>query len=165
MKIKVEASHYIHTSGDQFVKKDLYLLKFSVNHIGNIHGLMPFIGVDFNETDEGYAKRLRTWKLADRDVLFTGWKVKDMGHWQVLQNEDSTCSINFEFSTYSILLYGKEYVFNAHPETIDDFITDCKRIGLKLFWNTQIIDKFGIDKITSSTKVLEYHKILRESLD
>lgn len=160
---RVEASPYNRTVGDETVKNELYLKYFDVKHLGNIKGSMPLLGVDFNETESAYAKRLRVWKQADYDVLFSDWKIKDLKHFQVATNNDGD-TLHIEPSSYSITTAGKEFHFPVLPETIDDFINDCKRIGLKLFWKQEIIDKFGADRISSETKVIEYHKILRQSL-
>jgi len=165
MKSNVEAAPFINTIGDQVIKNELYNKPFDVKHLGNKHGNMPVFGVDFHETTEGYAMRLKRWKLADREVLFDGWIVKDMQHWQVLQGIDNDVNINIEFNSYSIFLSGHEYKFPVLPDTIDDFINDCKRIGIKLFWKQEIIDKFDAVKIISKNKVVEYHKIIRENLN
>lgn len=159
----LEVAPYIHTVGDERVKNELYLSYFDVKQVGNVKGAMPIIGIDFNETEASYAKRLRNWRFADREVLFDGWIVKDMKHWHVMQREDVI--IIFEFTTYTVTIGAKEYKFNVLPETVDDFINDFKRIGVKLFWKQEIIDKFGKDKLSSSKKVIEYHKILKQSLE
>jgi len=158
----IEAAPYIFTMGDEKVKDELYLKYFDVKLIGNLKGSMPLFGVDYDESEDGYNKRLREWRFADREVLFEGWMVKDMKHSKVLYNHDKTISILFEFKDYTITIEGKEYFFPVLPETIDDFINDCKRIGLKLFWKREIIDKFGVEKITSDNKVVEYHKFLKK---
>jgi hypothetical protein len=166
MKNNVEVSPYIFTICDQKIKTELYNRFFDVKHIGNSDGSsMPVNGQDYHETNEGYINRLKKWKLKDREILFDGWIVKDLIHWQTLENPQSNASIDVEFNTYKIRLYDKEYKFPILPDTIDDFINDCKRIGLKLFWKQEIIDKFGIDKITSPHKVIEYHRIIRENLN
>lgn len=157
-----EAAPYIFTTEDTIVKKELYNKYFDVKFIGNIKGLMPLFGVDFDETEDGYAKRLREWRFADREVIFSGWIVKDMKHSKILYSPDKSITIVFEFKDYVITVDGKDYSFPVLPETIDDFINDCKRIGLKLFWKQEIIDKFGIEKVTSENKVIEYHKFLKK---
>ena len=151
MENDFEAAPYIQTIGDEVAKNNLYLQFFDVKHLGNLKGAMPIFGVDFHETNEAYANRLKIWKFADKEVLFDGWVVKDMKHWQFLHYGENVTVI-FEFNTYSITAFGKEYKFSVLPDTIDDFINDCKRIGLKLFWKPEIIDKFGIEKITSEKK-------------
>src|SRR5258705_4633460 len=135
MENNVEAAPFIHTVGDTGVKDGLYLKYFSVEQVGNLKGSMPICGVDFQETEIAYSKRLRDWRFADREVLFNGWIVKDMKHWQHLTSTDGETTILFEFKTYEIVNGGKVYIFPVLPETIDDFINDCKRIGVKLFWN------------------------------
>lgn len=165
MQNNVEAAPFIHTIGDAVVKNELYTKYFSVEHIGNIKGQMPICGVDFHETEASYAKRLRDWRFSDREVFFEGWIIKDMKHWQHAVSGDNETSILFEFKSYEIVNRGKIYRFPVLPETIDDFINDCKRIGLKLFWKQEIIDKFGVEKISSTKKVVDYDKILRQTLD
>ncbi len=157
-----EAAPYIFTTEKNKVKNELYEKYFDVKHIGNLKGFMPLFGIDFDDTEEGYNKRLREWRFADREVFFDGWFVKDMKHSKVLYNQDKTITIVFEFKDYKITIDKKEYCFPVLPETIDDFINDCKRIGLKLFWKQEIIDKFGVGNVTSDTKVVEYHKFLKK---
>lgn len=161
----VEAAPFIHTVGDAVVKDELYLKYFSIERIGNIKGTMPICGIDFQETEVSYAKRLRDWRFTDREVLFNGWIVKDMKHWHHVTNSEGSITMLFEFKTYEIANGHHVYKFPVHPETIDDFINDCKRIGLKLFWKPEIIDKFGVEKISSTKKVVDYHKLFRETLD
>lgn len=146
MNSRLEVSPYIHTVGDETVKNNLYLKYFDVKHIGNLKGSMPILGVDFNETDAAYVKRLRAWKLADQDVLFSNWTIKDLKHFQVAVS-DAGDTIQFDFATYHIKTIHKEYLFPVLPNTIDDFILDCTRIGVKLFWKQEIIDKFGADHL------------------
>lgn len=165
MKNNAEAAPFIHTVGDAEVKNDLYLKYFAPEQLGNLKGTMPICGVDFQETEASYAKRLRDWRFADRAVIFDDWIVKDMKHWHHVTNAEGSITMLFEFKTYEIANGQHVYKFPVLPETIDDFINDCKRIGLKLFWKKEIIDKFGEEKITSTKKVIEYHKMFRQTLD
>lgn len=165
MENKLEAAPFIHTVGDVVVKNELYTKYFSVEHIGNLKGSMPICGVDFQETEGEYAKRLRDWRFADREVLFDGWVVKDMKHWHHLTSTDGQCTVLFDSKSYEIANGRKVYKFPVLPETIDDFINDCRRIGIKLFWKQEIIDKFGVEKISSTKKVVDYTKLLGQTLD
>lgn len=164
MTTSIEAAPFAHTTGDQSIKEKLYLKHFDVKFLGNIKGSLPVMGVDFNETEVAYAKRLREWKLAENEVIFSGWKLKDMKHYQVATNADGI-SIHVDFNAYSITVGRREYKFPILPETIDDFINDCKRIGIKLFWKQEIIDNFGMERITSERKVIEFYKIVRGNLN
>lgn len=165
MRNEVEASPFINTICDEIAKNELYTKFFDPKHLGNMTGKMPLMGVDFHETEAAYAKRLRLWKQAENEVLFDGWNVKDMKHWQIAVSRDGNTTIQIDFNTYTITTSEKEYKFPTIPENIDDFINDCKRIGVKLFWKQEIIDKFGEKRISSTKKVVEIHKILGQSLD
>jgi len=161
---RIEAPPYLNTDGDINVRNNIYLQFFKTEHLGNIKGDMPIMGVDFNETEAAYAKRLRAWRMAENEVIFDGWKIKDMKHWQLATSLSGEETIMFEFNAYTVTLGKKEYKFPTHPDTVDDFINDCKRIGLKLFWKQDIIDKFGAKSISSERRVIEFHKILRQPL-
>lgn len=140
----IEAVPYLLNVNGEKLRNELYGLSFNIKHVGNLEGSMPLFNIDFHENEEEYAARLRRWRFADRAVLFDGWIVKDMQHWHVIYSKDYTISILIEFNTYSITLKNKEYKFPILPDTIDNFINDCRRISLKLFWKQEIIDKFGI---------------------
>lgn len=165
MKTNIEVPPFIYSTGDNELKQALYSKSFDVKHIGNIKGLLPIIGVDFNETEQSYGKRLKLWKLAENDVLFEGWKIKDMKHWHFITSADKKITFIFEFSNYTTVINDREYKFPSLPDTIDDFINDCRRIGIKLFWKQEIIDKFGVDKLSSQKKMIDYSQILRQTLD
>ncbi len=156
----IEVPPFIHTNGNEDVKNELYLKHFDIKYLGNITGSMPLMGIDYNETESAYTKRLRCWKQADMNVIFDGWSIKDLKQFQIATDKNGN-TIQFDFNSYSVTIESREYKFPLLPETIDDFINDCKRIGLKLFWKQEIINKFDADHISSEKKVVEYHKILK----
>ena len=161
MNQQIEVPPFIETSGDVILKKEIFGVYFDVNRVGNIKGSMPLMGVDFNETEIAYAKRLRIWRQNDHEVLFSGRTVKDMNQFQIAKNGNGD-TIQFDFDSYTITTRGQEYVFPKHPTTVDEFITDCRRIGLKLFWKQEIIDKFGADQLSSKKSTSSYHNVLRQ---
>jgi hypothetical protein len=162
MEIIVEAAPYINTVGIHGVRRDLYKSSFDASKIANVRGEKPIKRYGFFESDDAYQKRLEQWEKAETKVLFAGWECKDMLHWQKLINTKERITIEFHESNYLVDYLGKEYEFPILPDTIDDFINDCKRIGVVLFWNDSTVQKFGFENITSEEKVTAYQTILKQ---
>jgi hypothetical protein len=158
----VEVSPFIDTNLSIKAKEELYSIPFSYERIANKLGEKPIKNFGFLESEEGYNQRLKKWLKEDDHVLFYGWICKDMLHYQEIRNIENTIVITFEFNEYVVKYGKKEYVFPVHPDTIDDFINDMKRIGVKLHWNEKIVDIYGIENISSHKKVVDYHQILKD---
>ncbi len=160
MEILVEASPYIDTVGSSKAKSELYNIPFEFNRIGNALGEKPIKHFGFWESDNAFADRLDKWKNAEKNVLFEGWICKDMLHFQELRIKN--ISITIEPTTYEVNYSGRKFLFPQLPDTIDDFINDFKRIGIKLFWKQEIADIYGIEHVTSNKKIIDYYSLLKE---
>ena len=66
--------------------------------------------------------------------LFDGWEYDEWNEifWYEPDNNDVVASISEDNQT---ILYNFTYEWrNIIPETLDDFIRDCQRINIPLFW-------------------------------
>lgn len=160
--MKFEASPSLHVEGNNFIARiGLYNQYFDVAKFANLKGSKPVKGAGFWESDEAFNERLKSWETHEKDVLFEGWVCKDMNHFQVIKHEEDDVVLNFELHDYSITVAGKKFTFPVLPETIDDLITDFRRIGVKLFWKENVIVNYGLNNVTSHKKVVEHYKIIR----
>jgi len=77
------------------------------------------------------------------DVLFDGWRGKNMVNWYKFTNDDK---IVLEFyPTYYTLrkeVKGSITYMLSIPKTIDDFINDMLRFGVQLYWTDWIDQNF-----------------------
>lgn len=162
--MKFEAAPYIYTIGDETTKKELYAKFFEVECFANLRGEKPVKGYGFLESDNAFAERLELWQKAEDSVLFEDWTCKDMRHFHVLRNAKENIDVVFYFNShYIVTMAGKEYAHPSYPMTIDDLINDFKRLGVKLYWKESIVEKYGIENVTSFRKVIEYHKIIKDA--
>ncbi len=158
-----EVAPYILSRGDDSARKKLYLLPFDVTLIANVKGDRPIFKEGFLETQETYMKRLKIWEEHEEKLIFEGWSCKDLGMFQVLTREYDATKIEITpFSGYSVTTEtGKKIEYYTLPDTVDDFITDLRRLGIKLFWKDRIMDMYG-GMITCDKEVVEYYKIIKD---
>lgn len=161
-KISIEASPFIDTKGSKEAKDGLYNLSFDFSRIANKHGDQPQKMGGFWESDEAFNKRLSTWNVEERTVLFQDWQCKDMHHYQEIYFKPKNIIITFESNVYEVNYSGRKFLYPTLPDTIDDFINDLKRIGIKLFWKEEIADIYGIENITSNKKIIDYYAIIKD---
>ncbi len=158
-----EAAPYILSIGDESAKKKIYLQQFDVELLANLKGEKPIYKYGFLESQEAYLNRLKAWEDNEHNVIFDGWTCKDLGMFQVLVREHDSTKIEITpYSGYAVTTdTGKRIEFYCLPDTVDEFITDMKRLGIKLFWKDWVMNEYG-DKITSDKKVVEYYRIIKE---
>lgn len=73
------------------------------------------------------------------ELLFEGWKGKDMINWHKFTNEDKFV-LEFYVGYYIVrkdVANSVKYMMSI-PVTIDDFINDMRRIGVHLYWTDWI---------------------------
>jgi hypothetical protein len=163
MDIILEASPYLETNGSDKAKKELYNQPFHFNRIANKTGIQPEKLGGFWESDDAFVERLAGWKLEEINVLFDGWVCKDMFHYQEIVYKNKNIIITFEPTVYEVNYLGKKFLFPVLPDTIDDFINDLKRIGIKLFWKSKIADIYGITNVTSNKKIIDYYGLMKNN--
>jgi hypothetical protein len=163
-QIIIEASPFIDVKhSDEKVKKELYNQPFQVSKIANKHGaVVPQKLFGFWESDSVFQTRLEKWEQEEKNVLFDGWACKDMYHYQEIYNKRNNTIITFETNEYEVNHSGRKFLFPLLPDTIDDFINDLKRIGITLFWKQEIADIYGVDKVTSNEKIIDYYSMVKE---
>jgi len=154
----IEASPFICVSVSNKEAKDkLYGIPFDTSLVANRFGDRPVKLYGFWESDQSYEKRLDAWQKEENKVLFTGWLCKDMFQFKELQNRGSKIIITVSETKYDVNYSGRKFEFPVLPDTVDDFITDLKRIGITLLWKPEIADIYGIDSVTSNTKIIDYY--------
>ena len=103
--------------------------------IGNLNGRMPMNVRGFAENNENFQERLDEWHNLDAYILFDGWVGKSRTDWVEFKNDIGT----------KIEFYSKTYKINGielpYPQTLDNFITDCKRLNIDLEWRRDLIDQ------------------------
>lgn len=161
--IVIEASPYIDVvKPNEKAKNELFALPFETTRIANkIANERPVKLFGFWESDDAYLERLNKWDIEENYRLFDGWTCKDMYYFQEIYNKTTNTIITFEPTEYEINHQGRKFLIPLLPETIDDFITDLKRIGITLFWKQEIADIYGIDNITSNKKIIDYYKFVK----
>jgi hypothetical protein len=153
----IEASPYIDVSPSSILAKEkLYNALFEFGRVANKFGSRPEKQRGFWESDQGYQNRLNQWEREERQVLFEGWICKDMFHFQELQNKSTNTIITIEPNSYVVQHEGRKFEFPVLPDTINEFITDLKRISIRLFWKEEIAEIYGIDNICGNEKVVAY---------
>ena len=102
--------------------------------VANSKGRQPMQVRGFTESNETYGDRLDVWHEEEACVLFDGWVGKDRLNWVECKN-DAGDKIEFYAKTYKINGYELPY-----PKTLDNFITDCKRLNIELWWRKDLVD-------------------------
>lgn len=132
--MKFTALPYIDLNVSNKKYKDFLLRKFDV---GNLYR--------FNE---------------DSEVFFLDWRGVDMIGWYKLINPNCNVTIEFYIDEYKIHMGKKIHTF-MFPTTINDFISDCKRVDLKLYWDYETLDKYFELKVYAlEEESKEYYKEL-----
>lgn len=159
----IEASPFIRVSvSNQEAKDKLFGISFDTSLVANRLGDRPIKLYGFWESDQSYEKRLDTWRVEENKVLFTGWLCKDMFQFKELQHRGSKIIITIYETKYEVNYSGRKFEFPVLPDTVDDFITDLKRIGITLLWKPEIADIYGIDSVTSNKKIIDYYRLVKE---
>ena len=162
-QIVIEASPYIDVNTNEKAKKELYALPFEISRVANKISIeRPVKMFGFWESDNAYQDRLNLWNEEEKYRLFEGWSCKDMYHFQEIYNKSTNTIITFEHTEYEVNHQGRKFLLPLLPETIDDFITDLKRIGIALFWKQEIADIYGINNITSNKKIIDYYEFVKK---
>lgn len=163
--MKIEAAPFIGTNLSIKAKEELYALPFEFDRVANRHGKRPENNLGFLESDEAYHKRLKEWMDEEKKVLFDGWVCKNMQFYQEIYNEEKKIFITFETNEYAVRYLRKEFLFPSLPETIDEFITDLKRIGIALFWKQELVKHYSVEALTPeiNKKVIDYYGIIKKA--
>lgn len=166
MKINNEVAPYILSKSSEDAKNKLYLKTFDVSLIANIKGEKPIYKFGFIESQEAYSKRLEIWEEHEKNVIFDGWQCNDLGLFQILTNKYDNTQIEItQYSGYVVKPMKDKKIEYRHtlPERVDDFITDCRRLSIKLFWKENIMNEHG-DTITcdKDDRVVDFYRIIND---
>ena len=87
---------------------------------------------------------LNTYNPSDNVIpLFDGWKNKYMSNWYRYSNDDG--HVLEYYPDYYVIKKKNQsdtsYTL-SHPPTINDFINDMNRLGIKLYWTNWIDENF-----------------------
>jgi hypothetical protein len=102
--------------------------------LGNSHGRKPIQVRGFTESNETYNERLEKWQEEESYLLFSGWVGKFRMNWIEMKNDNGD-KLEFYAKTYKINGFELPY-----PQTLDQFICDCKRLGVELWYHQDLID-------------------------
>ena len=94
----------------------------------------------------------------DSNTLFLDWKGTDMGSWFRFVNPNSGRILEFFEDEYKIHSTKGIFVF-PYPRNLNEFISDCRRVGVTLYWDADKLDTIFDHKIYASQKETdEYYK-------
>lgn len=101
----------------------------------------------------------------DCNTYFVGWKGNDMKGWYRIVNPNTGVILEFFADQYKIKTDRKIFAF-PFPHTLNDFILDCKRSGVELYWDSTQLDLIFDHKIYATEKESElYYKELLTKIE
>lgn len=117
-----------------------YSQPFSINVIANPIGeVCPVHAKDFSSMrDKDYEK----WADTEKNILFKYWMKSEFGNDFI--NVKGNC-IYFKTDSYVIRTdrdNPETAVIFPLPSTLDDFINDCNRVGIELYWKENVVNKY-----------------------
>jgi hypothetical protein len=105
------------------------------------------------------------------DVLFDGWRGKDMNNWYRFTNEKNYV-LEFYPNYYIITKEARSFKANDTvkyqmpiPRDIDDFINDMHRFGIELYWTEWIDQNFEPKEYMDKDEISKYFTELLIKMD
>jgi hypothetical protein len=74
------------------------------------------------------------------NTLFIDWRGTNLGSWYKFVNPQCGVMLEFFSDEYKLHMPKKVFVFHF-PTTVNEFISDCDRVGLDLYWDETKMDK------------------------
>lgn len=104
---------------------------------------VPFINTMLNIQYRVYI--LETFYHELIEEKFDKWKMKDMVGWHKFVNYDTNITIEFYGHGNPYKIKNPDQVNGSvltlpYPNSVDDFICDCQRSSVPLYWNQTVID-------------------------
>lgn len=90
------------------------------------------------------------------NLLFHGWKGKDMLNWYKFINDDNIILEFYPEETYIIKKNTKSYQLTT-PKTINEFIGDMERLGIQLYWSKWIDENFEPKEYLPAEEIKNYY--------
>jgi len=122
-----------------YLMSSFYSQSFDVNMVANPIGeVCPVHAKDFSSMrDKDYDK----WADVEKNVIFKYWMKSEFG--SDFTNVKDNC-IYFQSNCYVIRTDKNRPDTGVRlplPQTLDDFISDCNRVGVELYWKEEVIKK------------------------
>lgn len=90
------------------------------------------------------------------DVLFDGWKGRDMSSWYKFRCIHNDIEIEV-YPTHYTISNNKNKTKLSLPITINDFINDLSRLNVELFWVKEIDEIFEPKQYLHKERIKEYY--------
>jgi hypothetical protein len=134
----IKVTPYLSTMGSERFKKFL-AQPFTFDHLCKLHG--------------------------DTEVLFDGWRAKDMGSWVKYTNDDEYILEVFP-THYNLKKSGKELTYKlTTPSSINNFIEIMNRFDVQLYWTRWIDENFEPKEYLHVDDIKQYFIDLLAKLD
>jgi hypothetical protein len=130
--------------------KDLYSQPFHPEMLAHLKEEPNFL--NYGEKNRSrYEHDLFMWKSAEQKskILFRGWQINEtdgFNYSMILEKSNNDgygdllhIGYYIEDNAYSLHNGTDSVEFPSKPITLDDFICDCKRAGISLFWTDNVI--------------------------
>jgi hypothetical protein len=123
-----------------FTVAGFYSQPFNFNIVANPIGeVCPVHAKDFSSMRD---KDYETWLEAEGVILFKYWMKSEFG--SDFTNVKDNC-IYFQSDCYVIRVDKNRPETGVRlplPQTLDDFISDCNRVGIELYWKDEVVKKY-----------------------
>jgi hypothetical protein len=97
---------------------------------------------------------------------FDDWSFKDKGTYSNYINKTDSRIVIESYSIGYSLNNGKStHAIPTHPLTIDQFITDCQRAGIELFWSEAVLGVINYQQLLSGSDIKKYHVTLLHRIE
>jgi hypothetical protein len=101
-------------------------------------------------------------------IIFDGWKGMEMaGLWYKAENFETKTYLEFYDTYYNIDVQKRskreKYTF-PYPRNINDFITDCNRCGVKLYYHMDALEKYSPSLLLKGEDMNEYYLNILEKI-
>jgi hypothetical protein len=134
----IKVTPYLETMGSEKFKKFL-AQPFTFDQLSKLHG--------------------------DIEVLFDGWRAKDMNSWVRYTNDDGVVLEVF-LTHYNLKKSGKELTYRlTPPSSINNFIEVMNRFGIELYWTRWIDENFEPKEYLHVDDIKQYFIDLLAKLD
>ncbi|MFW6243055.1 MAG: hypothetical protein ACOC2W_02755 [bacterium] len=97
-------------------------------------------------------------------TIFDGWVGKKLNTWHRLSNDEFELEFYDESYTIKNNKLNKKYELPI-PKTIIEFINDCLKFDIELYWSDYIDKNFEPYEYLTTSQVIEYYKNLLNKME